>query len=108
MTTQWFCPHCKAEIPVGGLVVISAQTRMTAIVAEISARYGVTFGDIIGRRRTQRVVEARHASIRAIRLMTGASTPAIGRFFGMNHTSILHALGTRAVRNGERHVAALS
>jgi len=48
--------------------------------------------DILGRRRLQHIVEARHDVCVMLR-ERGLSYPAIGALMGMEHTSVMHACG---------------
>lgn len=69
------------------------RQRMRMIVAKIAAEHGLTVDHIMSRSRFGQVVEARHAAICAIvRLCPQRSYPEVGRFFGLDHTSIMHAV----------------
>ena len=70
--------------------------RVQAIVDEEVKRAELLVGpeDILGdrRKRWHEAVEVRARIARRLRDELGASTPIIGRWMGMNHTSILYLL----------------
>ena len=73
------------------------------VVAAIAKRYGVTHNDIMGPSRKSRIVAARFEAIVTVaQLRHMWSLPRIGLFFGgRDHTTILHAIRTQAVKTGE-------
>ena len=78
-----------------------AETKQ--LVSAIAKRHGVTFQDIMGPCRRAKIVAARFEAIVAVAQVRYAwSLPQIGRFFGdRDHTTILHAIRTQAVKTGE-------
>ncbi len=78
-----------------------AETKQ--LVAAIAKRHGVTFADIMGPCRRAKIVAARFEAIVAVAQVRYAwSLPQLGRFFGdRDHTTILHAMRTMAVKTGE-------
>lgn len=78
-----------------------AETKQ--LVAAIAKRHGVTFADIMGPCRRAKIVAARFEAIVAVAQVRYMwSLPQIGRFFGdRDHTTILHAIRTQAVKTGE-------
>jgi len=78
-----------------------AETKQ--LVAAIAKRHGVTFADIMGPCRRAKIVAARFEAIVAVAQVRYAwSLPQLGRFFGgRDHTTILHAIRTQAVKTGE-------
>lgn len=78
-----------------------AETKQ--LVAAIAKRHGVTFSDIMGPCRRAKIVAARFEAIVAVaQLRHTWSLPQIGRFFGdRDHTTILHAIRTMALKTGE-------
>jgi len=60
--------------------------------AEVCARHGVGPRSIHSRCRLAYLVAARHELIWLIRQSTTWSTPEIGRYMGMDHSSIVHAI----------------
>lgn len=67
----------------------------TTLVAVAAAR-GVTVEEITGRSRTRCIARARQEVCRRLR-DHGWSYPRIGRFLGLDHTTVMHAC-TRADR----------
>lgn len=91
----------------GCITVISINDKPPPkeIIAQVAAIYGIPVADIVGRRRSVPIVEARHAAIKAVAdRRPDLSLPQIGRFFGnRDHTTILNALnkfGGRAKQGG--------
>jgi len=78
-----------------------AETKQ--LVSAIAKRHGVTFQDIMGPCRRAKIVAARFEAIVAVAQVRYTwSLPQIGRFFGdRDHTTILHAIRTQAVKTGE-------
>lgn len=65
------------------------------IIAEVLEDFpGITVSDILSQRRRRDLVKARHACMKAVHeRRPDMSFPQIGRVFGRDHTSILHAVG---------------
>lgn len=68
-----------------------ASRGLLGLVDHVAEAHHVTRGDVLGRGRTKRVAQARHAVMRALRDM-GMSYPEIGRLLGRDHTTVLAAL----------------
>ncbi len=62
------------------------------IIDMVAGRYGVERSDVLSPDRRQQPTLARQVSMRLIREMTGKSYPEIGRIFGRDHTTVMHAL----------------
>lgn len=66
-----------------------------AIVAALADYPGVTLAEVMGKRRTQMISRARRACLKAAK---GAHPQlgfcALGRIFGIDHTSVMYALDT--------------
>ena len=64
------------------------------LVQEATARhYGISLEELVGDRRTKRVVEPRQVAMYLSRELTDASLPAIGRAFGgRDHTAVSYAV----------------
>lgn len=62
-------------------------------IQEIVAEYfGISLGDLLGKRRDQRVVRPRQVAMYLCKEMIGASYPEIGaQFGGKDHTTVMHA-----------------
>ena len=64
-----------------------------AIVARVARDHGLTYANIMGGSRVRKVVAARWRAIAEVRISRPAwSIAKLGKFFGMDHTSILNAL----------------
>lgn len=70
-----------------------APPTVEQTIAAAAHRLGVRERDLVGRGRSRRIVVKRMIAMAAARAATGASTPEIGRAFGRDHTTVLHALG---------------
>lgn len=63
------------------------------LIADIcSDYYGIGYRDMISDRRSVPMVHARHVAMYLARTLTFQSQPAIGRVFGRDHTTVLHAI----------------
>lgn len=74
---------------------VSPKRTVSDIVAEVLAGYpGVTWDEIRSHRRMARLAEPRKACMRAVyEQRPDLSSPAIGRIFARDHTSVLYAVG---------------
>ncbi|MSO44319.1 MAG: chromosomal replication initiator protein DnaA [Thermoleophilia bacterium] len=71
----------------------SGEVRIDLIQEAVARHYGITLGDLVGDRRTKRVVLPRQVAMYLAREMTDASLPAIGRAFGgRDHTTVIYAV----------------
>jgi chromosomal replication initiation ATPase DnaA len=66
----------------------------TVLAGLIGERHGTTAVGVLGRRRGPRFLEARRELYAALRAW-GWSYPAIGRFVGRDHTTVLQVLARR-------------
>ena len=74
----------------------TARDKVRRICTEVGTSMGVPVENILGKSRERVVVEARHAAIQAVAdAFPTWSLKMIARQFGMDHTSILHALKRR-------------
>jgi len=71
-----------------------------AIIAEVGQKYGLTYSEMIAKRRQLYLVGPRHEAIWRCAMETTASLPEIGRAFHRDHTTVLHAIRAHEVRNG--------
>ena len=63
------------------------------IQGEVCRYYGVTLGEMVGDKRTRRIVRPRQVAMYLSRELTDASLPAIGRSFGdRDHTTVMYAV----------------
>lgn len=81
---------------------IAAPLRWKAIVKEVCEKHGITFGQVLGRQRSQPIVKARFEAYFRLSEETGLSLPQIGRFLGgKDHTSVLHGIRKHKQRCAE-------
>ena len=81
---------------------LSRKRAVADIVSEVLVNYpGVTWDDIRSHRRTPDMVEPRRACVKAVHEQRpDLSSPAIGRIFNRDHTSILYIVGT--IKKGKK------
>lgn len=79
------------HFPAGWSADTPRQKRMR-VIQRVANAHDVDVADIMGRDRTRAVSRARWEAIATIRQRFGDSMPMIGRLFGLDHTSVLHAL----------------
>ena len=78
---------------------------MTDIVKETSAAHKVSLKEMMGSSRLPEVSRARQEAMYKIRLVTTPrgtvryTLPQIGRFFGRDHTTIIHGIRAYLKRN---------
>jgi hypothetical protein len=71
----------------------SAYRRIDKIIEASAAHFQVSFGDIIGSRRTAGACMPRHIAMYLAKTLTVRSLPEIGRRIGnRDHTTILHGI----------------
>jgi chromosomal replication initiator protein len=62
------------------------------IVDIVAKQFGLTPGQLLGRRHLPHIVLARHiAMLLCLEELQGASLKQVGRWFGRHHTTVLHA-----------------
>jgi hypothetical protein len=69
-----------------------SKSPLRDLLYEVAHKHGLQPGDIRGEWRIVPVVFARHVFMYRARSETKASLPQIGRFLGMDHTSVLHGI----------------
>ena len=57
------------------------------IFAATAKKYGVTKEEIVGKKRTKEIMQARHVAVYLIREITEISFPTIGKMFGKDHST---------------------
>jgi chromosomal replication initiator protein len=68
------------------------RTPSIADVQEaVAAHFGLTTQELVSASRVSRLAWPRQLAIHLARDLTGASTPTIGKAFGRNHATVLHA-----------------
>ncbi len=69
------------------------ELRIDLIQEAVARHYSVSLDDLIGEKRTKRVVVPRQVAMYLARELTDSSLPAIGRAFGgRDHTTVLYAV----------------
>jgi chromosomal replication initiator protein len=63
----------------------------TLIADTVAAQFGVTRGQLLGRRRPARLALARQVAMLLCLEMLHASLPQVGRWFSRHHATVLHA-----------------
>jgi len=69
----------------------ATPSRVDRIVARVAAIYGVSVKDLMGKGRHKAVTGARHVAMYTVREVTKLSLPQLGKAFGRDHTTVLHA-----------------
>ncbi len=69
------------------------EVRMDLIQEAVARHYSITLDELVGEKRTKRVVMPRQVAMYLCRELTDSSLPAIGRAFGgRDHTTVLYAV----------------
>ena len=68
------------------------------IQEQTCAAFGITMDELLSASRAQPVAFARQVAMYLSRELTDATLPAIGRAFGKNHTTVMHACKRTAER----------
>lgn len=80
------------------LIQQTAQNDAKGVIARIALEMDVRIEDLLGPRRSVKLVEARHKAMIAVALeRPKLSLPQIGRLFNRDHTTIIHALQKHGV-----------
>ena len=93
-----------ASIRVTAPVILHGRERQHAtairnICAAMCAKHGVTMAEILGRSHEHRISHARQ-EVMWLASMAGKSTGEIGRFFGRDHTTVMHGIRAHQRRMG--------
>ena len=64
-----------------------------SIIEAVASTYSVEIKDLMGSSRVKGLVTPRHVAMWLIRKHTQLSSPEIGRMFGKDHSTVLHACG---------------
>jgi hypothetical protein len=76
----------------------AGEIQAERIIQVTAETFGFTPADITGDRRMAGLVWARHVAMYLCRVRTNLSLPALGRVFGMHHTSVWHGVNRIADR----------
>ncbi len=76
--------------------------RIETIQSEVCRYYGVSREELVGEKRTRRIVTPRQVAMYLSRELTDGSLPAIGRAFGgRDHTTVMYAVQKIAKKMGD-------
>lgn len=73
------------------MIVRTPYERAMDEIGLIALRHGITRDDILSRKKSRHIVEARNHCFWHFR-QSGKSYPQIGRFFNRDHTTVLHGV----------------
>ena len=59
------------------------------IIAAVAEEYDVSTADIMSKKKTENIANARHVAIYLVKRMTGATLKSIGDTFKRDHTTVL-------------------
>lgn len=79
----------------------SSNDRVRGIMQICAGRYGISVMDILSDSRAEMILKARQQAMWLAAKETGLSYPAIGKLFGRDHTTVLHAVRRENTRTGE-------
>jgi len=85
------------------LFAMPAPGWVKDIVAHVCKAHGVSISLLLGERRSKAIVTARHEAFYLCRKAQGRlrpSLPIVGRWFGRDHTGIMHGVARHAALNG--------
>lgn len=71
---------------------------LDAMVQEVARLHGVTFEQLMGKRRTYKIAHARQEAYYRVRVSTRWSFPDIGKYFGKHHASIINGINRHLAR----------
>lgn len=77
----------------GAPITLIRVSSFTTIIGLVALRHNISFADIMSTDRTPHIVVARHQAIVLVHSHCNVrSWKALGRMFGMDHSSIIHAV----------------
>jgi len=77
-----------------GELAIRRGPTMAQIAAEVAAKHGLTVEELRGPARGFKVAHPRQEAMARMRAETSQSLTAIGRYFGRDHTTVMHGVRT--------------
>ena len=80
--------ECIADLLEGAEPV---SVTVDKIFSAIYRKYGISKEDILGKKRSKEIADARHISIFLIRELTDMSYPSISKIFEKDHSTIMHS-----------------
>jgi chromosomal replication initiator protein len=80
----------------------SVELSAESIQRAVAEKYNIGLADLLGKRRTANVAQARALAMYLCRRLTGYSFPEIGAFFGgRDHSTVIHAHKTVTEKMGQ-------
>lgn len=76
------------------------MTPAQAIIAAVCEVHGVEVRDIMQPGSRRHIVHARNEALHELRVVRGWTYRAIGKLFGMDHTSVIYGIATHRRING--------
>lgn len=70
---------------------IPTAVMVERIIAAVAEEYGVSTSDILSKKKTENITNARHAAIYLVKRMTGSTLKSIGETFKRDHSTVLSA-----------------
>jgi chromosomal replication initiation ATPase DnaA len=75
--------------------LVERSVSLITIIKVVAYEFGVTPEQILGRRRTENIIDARFVALRLARLFTRRTVTDLGeRFGGRDHTTVCHSLSS--------------
>lgn len=101
-------PPVATPEPSNVVRLVIPRTEAQQIIANVAHKYGLTYADLVGKRRWRRFIPARDEAMAAVKALKvdgdkwSYSLPVIARLFGnRDHTSVMAALRRHAKRTGK-------
>lgn len=94
--------HCE-KMDADTLFAMAAPPWVKDIVAEVCAEHGISISLLLGKRKTKAVAMARHDAYYRTRKADGRNRPSLpmmGRWFGREHTAVMHGIARHAETHG--------
>lgn len=80
---------CISDLTTGSEPV---SVTVDKIFEKVAKKYGITVEDLKGKKRNREIANPRHICIYIIRKVTDMSFPAIAKFFGRDHSTIISSV----------------
>lgn len=68
------------------------KAQAESVLKNIASEYGISVGEMLSRCREPDVDRARRHAMAVLRWSTNWSFPVIGKIFGRDHTTVMHAI----------------
>lgn len=94
-------PEPVFEVMIGHHKPHREAITVASIVATVARFYRITTADIRGKCRMSRNTVPRHVAIYLAKMILAPTSMGLGRYFALDHSSILHAINkiTRGIEN---------